>query len=431
VGLAVLTGRMNSVTFTKVMKSICLGLALAGSVAVGVGAETGRTDINPAQLYYQAFLVAPEPMSEADDTYLGSKAGRSERLPERFDKIFAGYDTQFKLVREAARASAPCDWGIDMSAGPATLLPHLARSKAVAIAARFRARWELEHERAADAGDDLLASFALARNVPRDGTLISALVQMAIEAIDCCTVAEHFGRFAPQTLEQLAQGMDALPSRRTVAGCVATERALFGDWLLNKIEALRKANPGNDIKVMEAIHEMLPSAEEPGQIETNVWERLTRAAGGTSEGVRRLVADRESYDAKLAALMALPYGEFEGRMQQFKAEVEESGNPLVGLILPAWEKARRREFRILVYLAEVRAAIEYKLHGEAGLQSVTDPCGEGPFAFRRFVFEGVDRGFELRSGSKTLGNEGALIFVEKEGAPFRVNGPFVGEAITK
>src|SRR5215472_5291807 len=124
------------------MKSICLGFALAGSVAAGVGAEVARTDINPAQFYYQAFLVAPEPMSEADMDYLYSKEGLSQKLPERFDKIFAGYDSQFQLVRQAARSSVPCDWGIDMSAGPATLLPHLARAKAVAQAARFRVTWE-------------------------------------------------------------------------------------------------------------------------------------------------------------------------------------------------------------------------------------------------------------------------------------------------
>lgn len=406
-------------------------MMLSGSLVAGAGAEGARTDINPAQLYYQAFLLAPEPMSEADDNYLFSKEGRSEKLPERFDKIFAGYDTQFQLLRQAARSSAPCDWGLDMSAGPATLLPHLARSKAVAIASRFRVRWELEHGRQADARDDLLASFALARNVPRDGTLISVLVQNAMEAINCNTVAENFGRFAPETLEQLLHGMEALPAHVTVAGCVGTERVLFEDWLVNKIESLQKANPGNDAKVMEAIHELMPSAEEPGQIETNVWERVARAAGGTSYGVIKLVRDRQSNDPRLAAILALPEGEFESQMRQFKAEVEQSTNPLMGLSLPAWEKARRREFKIFVFLAELRAAIEFKLHGQAGLQAVADPCGEGPFGFRRFVFQGVDRGFELRSASKALGNEGAFIFVEKVGPPFRVNGPFVGQAIVK
>jgi hypothetical protein len=82
----------------------------------------------------------------------------------------------------------------------------------------------------------------------------------------------------------------------------------------------------------------------------------------------------------------------------------------------------------LVFEAMVRAAVEYKLHGEAGLRTVTDPCGQGPFALRRFVFKGVDRGFQLTSA---IDNPVAksVIFVEKDGDPFRVDGPHVGEAV--
>jgi hypothetical protein len=72
--------------------------------------------------------------------------------------------------------------------------------------------------------------------------------------------------------------------------------------------------------------------------------------------------------------------------------------------------------------ALVRAATEYKLHGEEGLRSVTDPFGSGPLALRRFVFEGVDRGFELKSAYKGRDSNEALIFVEKAGPPFRVDG---------
>ena len=79
----------------------------------------------------------------------------------------------------------------------------------------------------------------------------------------------------------------------------------------------------------------------------------------------------------------------------------------------------------------VHAAIEYKLHGESGLNSVTDPCGEGPFAFRRFVFEGTDRGFELKSEYNVDKNIAVLIFVEKEGPPFQVDGNYPGRALPK
>jgi hypothetical protein len=70
----------------------------------------------------------------------------------------------------------------------------------------------------------------------------------------------------------------------------------------------------------------------------------------------------------------------------------------------------------------VQAAVEYKLNGEAGLRKVQDPWANGPFAFRRFIFEGVDRGFELKSAYKGQGFEDTMIFVEKQGPAFSVNG---------
>ena len=79
----------------------------------------------------------------------------------------------------------------------------------------------------------------------------------------------------------------------------------------------------------------------------------------------------------------------------------------------------------------VHAAVEYKLQGEAGLKSVTDPFGQGPFELQRFVFAGADRGFELRSGYDGRGFPEVLIFVEKEGPAFQVNGKNAGQAVTK
>ena len=176
----------------KITKFTCLALLILTLPAAR--GEPFRTDINPALLYYQAFLLAPDPMSDADEEYLWSKAGREQKLPERFGKIFAGYDNQFNLVREAAQQKVPCDWGIDLSAGPDTLLPHLARVKAVAQAAQLRVMWDLQHGNQTGARDDLLAAFVLGRNASRDGTLIGALVQDASEAI---VYRHRGGKFRP------------------------------------------------------------------------------------------------------------------------------------------------------------------------------------------------------------------------------------------
>src|SRR5260370_30397119 len=117
------------------------------------------------------------------------------------------YNNQFTLVRHAARATVPCDWGIDMSPGPATLLPQLARDKAVAQTAPLRAMWDLHQGRPTEASDDLIAALALGRNSSRDGTVISTLVHIAIENIGCCAVAENFDQFSPESLKQLVEGL--------------------------------------------------------------------------------------------------------------------------------------------------------------------------------------------------------------------------------
>lgn len=58
-----------------------------------------------------------------------------------------------------------------------------------------------------------------------------------------------------------------------------------------------------------------------------------------------------------------------------------------------------------------------------------DPCGQGPFEFQRFSFQGVDRGFSLKSGLEGLGFPCKLIFVEKEGPLFFSDGPKTGQPV--
>ena len=127
--------------------------------------------------------------------------------------------------------------------------------------------------------------------------------------------------------------------------------------------------------------------------------------------------------------MTLPLPEYEDQIQKFTAEIQKSQNPFIQVYLTDLLRPRPREFKIQAWQAMVHAAVEYKLHGEAGLKSVMDPFGNGPFTCQRFVFEGVDRGFELTSAYAGLKYPCALIFVEKEGPPFRTDGPYIGQAI--
>lgn len=406
-------------TTMKMSFTACLALLLFTASARAQSSDSPRTNINPALLYYQAFLVAPAPHLE-DDDYLETNDWKASHLDTHFGQLVGQYDNTFRLVRQAARSKTPCNWGIDWSPGPAAFLPHLAQAKRVAIAMRSRLPWELQNGRQDDAREDFLATLALARNVTRDGTLISVLVQGASEIILCSSFAENFGTFSPEQLQKIADGMDAGPARGTVSAAVASERFIFvHNWILQKAEELRKANPTDDQKAMDGIRELLTDARV-GQ--SDFWPKVEKASGGTSEGVLRLLHEQEdSFQQIVAPAVTLPTEEFQAKADGLKAEFANSPNPFIATGVPPFLTAHERELRTLTYLALVHAAVEFKLHGESGLNSVPDPCGNRPFKFERFFFQGVDRGFELTSAFYMSGRTTRLIFVEKEGPPFFVD----------
>src|SRR5437870_11517948 len=104
----------------RTMKSVWLSLAFLAWAILRVNADQPRTDINPALLYYQAFLLAPD-FSPADRDYVFANDWRGQKFTERLGELLGQFDNEFKLVRQAAHSTVSCDWGIDMSPGPATL----------------------------------------------------------------------------------------------------------------------------------------------------------------------------------------------------------------------------------------------------------------------------------------------------------------------
>jgi hypothetical protein len=294
--------------------------------------------------------------------------------------------------------------------------------------------WALQQGRQDDARDDLLACLALGRNTSRDGTLIAALVQLAIENIVTSTIAENFFQLSPETLKQLNDGIASAPARGTMASRIPIEKVFFMEWLLKHSQKLQAEYPGDDAKVLAGMHELIsflemPEEGEPESAHTNLWPQTLQVAGGTSAGVNKLIADMGPLYDELTRIIALPHAEYQAQMKDFTTRVASSTNPLVPVAFPAFEKCRPREDVALAQLAMVHAATEYKLNGETGFKRVPDPFGTGPFAFERFSFEGVDRGFQLKSVYQTQGAPVTMIFVEKDGPAFRVTGPRTGQGL--
>lgn len=415
----------------RTLKSIATLLLLALVIPGRAAEEPCRTDINPALLYYQALLLDPD-FTQTDRDYLFDRQWRGTKLPDRVGEL-VGNLVQFKLVRQAARSTVPCDWGIDLSQGPNALLPHLARLKRLAQTAELRISWFVQNGRQADARDDILATLALARNASRDGTLIAALVQIAIENIVCNTIAENFYRFTPETLEQLEAGFATAPARGMMAACIPTEKAGFHDWLVGRVQALRILHPGDDKAVLAGTRKLMESLlgpnEKANEFHQPEWDLILAKAGGTSEGLLNMLQGELPLYQHLEDIMKLPCNEFGPAATKFRAELDKIADPIVALSLPAFEKARNKEFTIAEQLSMLQAAIELKLRGTAGFDSVSDPCGNGSFKLERIYYESLDRGFRLTSSYTGNGYPEALVFIQKEGPPLFVTGPDAGKPI--
>jgi hypothetical protein len=76
----------------------------------------------------------------------------------------------------------------------------------------------------------------------------------------------------------------------------------------------------------------------------------------------------------------------------------------------------------------VRAAAAYKRGGADALNTVQDPLAGDAFEFTRVEFEGVDRGFRLKSKERIRDFDEVMIFMEKPGKHFRLDGKNAGMA---
>jgi hypothetical protein len=420
------------------IKPLIFALMLVGIPLGGGAAPVYRTDTNPGLLYWEAIHFLPTHTGEDQmlfDSFL------TEEVDDQYLQMAASYGNTMTLVRRAAKLKTPCDWGIDLADGADTLLPHLAKVKAVAIAVRFRAKAFLAQGKENEAVEDLVAAFVLARQAPKDGTLIAVLVQFAAENILITTVAENFHAFSPQALKAIQAGIDGAPAGTPVARCIDTGERLFVPWLKDLVQEMWGTNPGQDAKVKDELQAMaefrarlkekLGSGLENDSAEVgDSTEALIQSAGGTKAGLIALLKSLDDKYLEAEKILELPYDRYFPASETFFEEVRQSTNGLVRILFPALQKMRPREFYTLASLEALRAAIQFRLGGKSAFDQVRDPFGGGPFKFQRFTLDKEDRGFELSSqlaGDKPL----HLVFVEKPGPWINVSGPALEKARAK
>jgi len=392
-----------------------------------------RTDINPALLYFQAFQNIPQ-LSEADSKDLfDSPSGGSwpdRPFDERKLRLLKQYDNSFKTVRRARFARVPCDWGYDLSDGPEALLPGLAPARRISQVAAMRGVAALDANRFNDFRDDWAAAFVLGRNLSSDRILISCLVQIAMENLLSSAIAQNYYRLSADQLDEVIAIIDTAPKRGTIAETIGgTERDAFFGYILRKVNALIEQANGNNAlfwQRFETFWNPIATDFESKRGPDPSAELVKEAAGGTTEGVLRLLNEMPAFYNESERVLALPYPAYKKESEILFSNITNSKNPFIRQFFSVLKNVRAKEFSAIVRREMLRAAAAYKRGGIAAFQAVPDPLIGGSFEFSRAQVDGVDRGFKLKCREPFRDFDEVLIFVEKPGKHFRLEGKNAG-----
>jgi hypothetical protein len=338
---------------------------------------------NAALKYWQAFAQLPR-LTDAEEHKLDAEC-LTMPLDAHAREIVNRADYAFRMIHRAA-AVPRCDWDLALEEGIELLLPHAQAARLFSSLACLRARIRFEDAHNAEAIDDVVDAMTLGRHVSMDGSLITVLVNYAIERRTGEVLARYLPGLDAGTIRRLKARLAALPPPGTPArGLVPFEEKAGLDWFI------RKTNEQKDKESLLAFLSAFCSRHGDSPEQSRERGRaFLEECGGTADGVVKMAEETRPCYPMTAKLLELPLDQFE---KEFQLESSKrAGNPLFRTLFPAVSHMRRSQARADVYRALLAAAIDVQLDGSDALKDHPDPVAGGPFEW--VAFEG---GFELRS----------------------------------
>ncbi len=358
-------------------------LLLAGATVILISATPGpaqppgRSDLgaNAALKYWQAFAHLP-PRDEAQQRRLGE--WRTTPLDAAARKLVADGQNSLLYLRRGA-ALPRCDWSLNYEDGVGLLLPHLDKSRSLALLACLRARVAITEGHPADGLDDVLAVFALGRRVA-DPIMICLLVDYGVEQQAIDALALLLPKLDAGALRHVAERLDNLPPAATIEQTLTTEQNYFGGWTVRWLKEQEQSGAGG---LRAKVRAFLLGSEDADEILKLVDDRSAQRL------IQALEALGPFYDEQ-RRLSVLPRDQFLAQWPD--AEKKQSANPVARVMLPATTKLVDTRDRYRARFAMLRAAVAVAREGQGSLAKHPDPFGQGPFEY-----QARPQGFELRS----------------------------------
>ena len=386
-----------------------------GDIATGGGGEAKEvwgTTPNAAVIYWQAFSAMPELTEEESKLYGEAVAGKVAASAPELQPILARYTTALSEMYRAGTVK-PCDWNLDINAGPGLLLPHLQKARDLARAATLRAGARFENGQVDEAIDDVFATVTMGRAGDANPTLISMLVDYAIERLATDALAQNLGKLDPAQLDRVTDMLASLPAAATIEECMRWEERIFVDWFDRKVKAViaESGDKQGGYELLEKICVDL-GMEFPPKTgdgdgkggEASQWLRdITPQEIIGSIGqlradyrqIRELLNDEQGRADAIAKFEA----DLKSRSQT-ESDSERRKYYFSGLALPSLTSVCKRIDERNERLRLLGLAIEYRRGGDKGLEGAVG-----------IDFEKFEDGFQIRSRRV----DGAQVTVGKRG----------------
>ena len=337
-------------------------------VATARGAEPPE---NAALAYWQAFALLPTVNEDLDKLV---REAPTVKPDDRTRELVKKSKPALTCMRRAATMPA-CDWGLEFSAGPHMLLPHLSKARQLARYACLHARQQLLDGQADKALETIRDTFILARHAGADDVLISILVQYAVEQIVIDTVSQELPNFAAKHLDTLAGYLDSLPEGGSMAESLKIEQRISVEWARRVVRESQ-----SDGEAVQQLRSIVVPADQAPAFDGVTRKQIAKWLDGTTK----------DYD-EIHAIFDLPDDEFQPRWDALVKRIR-GENPYSSVVLPSLKRVREVRDRSTATWALFRAAIAIQRDGEERLVSSKDPFGEGPFKYKKLA-----AGFRLTS----------------------------------
>ena len=366
--------------------ALALSLFLAtylGTWGAGEGSATGnQQETENAAVKYlradaalrQSYALPPDAATELLKALDSPLNGEDEKLVAAADNALVEFHHGASLKR--------CDWTMSVQDGPLANTAHRGAVKELVAVAGIRARLRFRDGDIDGAMSDALAAIAAARHLSLDGSLASVLFAYGLETAITRLLGLNLYELSPTQLNQLASGLDALPSGSSLASAFKSEKVERSDLFLS----IAHVATSRDGLIQQLLNEIPVLKSDITQA-----REIVDGCGGSVSGFRACAEQEKAFNASWASRFALPPDEFE---KMYKAEMERVSrvNPLIRQFTPRLPRFRWADSYTETRRALPRAAIAVRLDGPRALNRHPDPYDRNLFSYAE-----IGGGFRLQS----------------------------------